>query len=463
VNYYQLAEKIASNWDLISNHYGTSPISLSSPTFDDTGSRSISFTSLNDLREERIMRSAGYRFVLRADVRGFYPSLYTHAITWALHGKAAGKRRKATSERLLGDLLDQLVRNGQDRQSIGVPIGPDISHIIAETVAVAIDRQFIDALAKPVAGYRHMDDFFLCFDDRSSAEEALSVLTHTLRDFELDLNEAKTDIYSIADWQEECWPEELDSFSFSNESRTQRREIESFFDKSIALTKQMTDENIIKYAIRRSTRQVVLEENWRLYEAYLAHWCVRFPNTISAVCEIIHTYMENGYELNAKLWKKVAGDMIKFHAPLRHDSEVCWALWLLVELRGIMHNDLKEELSRSNNAFVAVMTLYNQEKGLTRGKVGTSLWEGSAGGRPFEGHFWLLAYEGKRRGWLKRLATALDGHEAASMLDKAGGSFLDEEAALELLFSRVPRVDWEEGTEVEGFEYIFASRYEVYG
>jgi hypothetical protein len=402
-------------------------------------------------------------------VSGFYPSVYTHTITWALHGKAKGKKQSKTP--LLGDLIDQLVRDGQDRQSVGLPIGPDTSHIVSEMIGVAIDEIVQASLKKPFSGFRHMDDYYLCFDDQAAAATALTVLTHALRDFELNLNETKTKICPVEDDLESYWSEEIEASNFSNDPDKQSGDIETFFDKAIRLAKRLADDNIIKYAVRRSARHVIREPSWQLYEAYLAHMAVSYPSSLPTVCEILSTYRGMGYRLNSDLWSKIAMDGIRIHAPLRHDSEVCWALWLLWEIGGTVEDIARVEIEKMNNAVVATVALFLQEKGKFEGKIDTRYWERAAGSYPFQGQFWLLAYEGSRRQWLRLGMSALDKFGLASALDKRRVSFLEDNAKMEPIFRKVPRIkvgkpsDDEYGVpmEIEGYDYIFSEKYEMYG
>jgi hypothetical protein len=95
------------------------------------------------------------RYVIQTDISRFYQSIYTHSIPWALHGKAAAKANR--SRRLIGNTLDKLVREGQDRQTIGVPIGPDTSLIIAEIILSSVDEALKRKRLKN--GLRYIDDY----------------------------------------------------------------------------------------------------------------------------------------------------------------------------------------------------------------------------------------------------------------------------------------------------------------
>lgn len=125
------------------------------------------------------LRTRG-RYLLFADLVRFYPSIYTHSIAWVLHSKSVAKVNHGTS--LLGNEIDMLVRNCQDGQTNGIPIGPDTSLLISEVLLSKVDL----TLSKfGLKGFRYMDDYELVFDSESDALGALSKLEYALLDFEL--------------------------------------------------------------------------------------------------------------------------------------------------------------------------------------------------------------------------------------------------------------------------------------
>src|SRR5262249_30961617 len=116
------------------------------------------------------------RYVLLADVAEFYRTLYTHSIPWALHTKAvAHQPANFNNDRLLGVRIDRALRNCQDRQTNGIPIGPDTSFVIGEIVLTAVDLEFL-ANIDPLSALRFYDDYELVFEKFSDAENALAYL-----------------------------------------------------------------------------------------------------------------------------------------------------------------------------------------------------------------------------------------------------------------------------------------------
>src|SRR5690606_23357300 len=90
----------------------------------------------------RAARMNRARYVLISDIGEFYPSIYTHSLEWALHGKAASKARLAAKRRApFGRSLDQAVAIGQGGQTKGIPIGPDTSLLLAEIILTAVDLE----------------------------------------------------------------------------------------------------------------------------------------------------------------------------------------------------------------------------------------------------------------------------------------------------------------------------------
>jgi hypothetical protein len=112
-----LGATLQSCWDQLLNWMAGSQISLSALR------RKGSF---EDLPMEKLRRSSATRFMVRADLSRFCQTLYTHGNPWALHGKVAGKSNKKAKS-LVGNSIDAAVRNTQDEQTLGIPVGPETS------------------------------------------------------------------------------------------------------------------------------------------------------------------------------------------------------------------------------------------------------------------------------------------------------------------------------------------------
>jgi hypothetical protein len=151
----------------------------------------------------------------------YYPSIYTHSIPWALHTKITAKAKRH-DKKLLGNRLDALVRKTQHDQTIGIPIGPDSSVIIAEIIGTEIDRYLRDKIPDLV-GYRYVDDMYFYFDDQAKAEICLKEIQHIFKELELQINIEKTSIKNLPCGIEDEWVIALRTFVIRQSQRVQFR------------------------------------------------------------------------------------------------------------------------------------------------------------------------------------------------------------------------------------------------
>lgn len=142
------------------------------------------------------------RYLLTTDLSQFYPSIYTHSIPWSLHTKSVAKARQ-NDYTLLGNVLDLATRNGQYRQTAGIPIGTDTSLVIAEAILSSVDAKLGVAIAK--RGFRYIDDIGCGFRTITEAEETLGQLHHLIGDLQLQLNPRKTRITELPSELEASW------------------------------------------------------------------------------------------------------------------------------------------------------------------------------------------------------------------------------------------------------------------
>jgi Reverse transcriptase (RNA-dependent DNA polymerase) len=154
------------------------------------------------MTEEDLASAAyDYRYLVRADIRNFYRSIYTHSIAWAIHGKKyvrSGQRRFDGG--LLGNRLDKLFRASNDEKSIGVPIGPAVSDIVAELVAAAVDRVVSDQILSSRVKcevVRFKDDYRILCRSEEDGRRLIKMIQTALREYDLEIAEDKTAIHLL--------------------------------------------------------------------------------------------------------------------------------------------------------------------------------------------------------------------------------------------------------------------------
>src|SRR5262249_36909651 len=152
-NQYELAEILVVGADEIQRHLDSATLSASRPVADSFRRRALvpNHTG-NDLPLLRAETRAVGRHLLKADIARFYHTIYTQSGPWALHGKSWAKANRTAG---IGNEIDRALRNAQDGQTLGIPVGPDSSLVIAEIIATAVDAR----LPRGMRGFRYIDDY----------------------------------------------------------------------------------------------------------------------------------------------------------------------------------------------------------------------------------------------------------------------------------------------------------------
>lgn len=266
VHHLPLAEEIERQWPTLVAQFRRSRLSASVPMvrrtiLDRALVPRLSHRVLSRLRARRFV---GTRYFLRTDINQFYPSIYTHSIPWALHGKAFAKANIGATA---GDAIDRALRNQQDGQSVGVPIGPDCSLVVAEAILAAVDV----ALARlQPRGLRHVDDYEIGFGTLAEAEATLTELQGLLAEYELNLNPRKTRIVEGPIGFDEEWVIELGRFPFRGATPTGHlNDAVAFFSRAFELTKEHPEHAVLRYAIVTAQRWTFPNDGWRTFQGLL--------------------------------------------------------------------------------------------------------------------------------------------------------------------------------------------------
>ncbi len=144
-----------------------------------------------------------YTHIVKADIKSFYPSIYTHSIAWAIHGKKSiRKQSNINNFKLLGNRLDKLFQNANDGCTNGVSIGPVVSDLVAEIIATGADRIFSKKLTEEQIDcevIRFKDDYRILAKSESDAKNAIKLLQAALKEYNLELSDDKTTISVLPD------------------------------------------------------------------------------------------------------------------------------------------------------------------------------------------------------------------------------------------------------------------------
>lgn len=445
------------NWDPVAVVLASSTGSASKPVFSAAGFRAVSITPQGKLPAIRLQTLARKRFCLVTDVSRCFPSIYTHAIPWALDGRTAAKaERSETSATVRGNRLDFIIRQAQDGQTIGVPVGPDTSRLISELILSRVDAEYLQAVSKPVYYVRHVDDYWIGGDTIEECESHLHRLRTGLAAYQLDINEAKTRILPLAQAIGEAWPSELKK-DIKAELNTNWGRIPALQDVTALLSRIIDralaaqDDGIIKFAIRQIDRAKAWDARWDILEPFLAQAAVQFPHCFDYVARVIAWRARLDDPIDKNLWRDVILSVAGSAASLGHDSELVWALWLMKELgQKVTKRQLDQYTSISGPLVLSLLAHMTVQGLTTRPSFLEDLQTRAVGDDQFTGAMWPLSLELYHLGHHAVLdAHRPPGNELLAAWHAAKASLLD--------WSSMPRVfERDDGEEDESWEPDYA-------
>ncbi len=226
--YHDVCFILEKNWELIVKKIfrKTSVFSFSFPIpLDETKlgklgvkrSERMIYEYIEMAEKKLLIDSVGYKYVVHIDIKNFYPSIYTHSISWALHKKdKIRKKGNRDNYKFLGNILDKLFQSINDGCTNGIPIGPVVSDLICEILLSAIDSNV--KLPKDCFGVRFKDDYRILCNTEDEGKIIIKNLQRELQKYNLHLNEEKTKLENLPEGLFRSWIIDFDNFYTSIDS-----------------------------------------------------------------------------------------------------------------------------------------------------------------------------------------------------------------------------------------------------
>lgn len=145
------------------------------------------------VEQRSLTYSLEFSHLLHTDVTDCYGSLYTHSISWALHGLPKAKDEK-TNKSLLGNKIDSHIQAGRYGQTNGISQGSVLMDFVAEIVLGYVDEQINFELmgSKDIRILRYRDDYRIFSNSDERAEAVLKIVSDKLRTVGMRLGVSKT-------------------------------------------------------------------------------------------------------------------------------------------------------------------------------------------------------------------------------------------------------------------------------
>lgn len=404
ISYLALAIEVAQGWDDIRRHLATSDIAASRPVLRGTMGRAAAPTSrFNTLPTLRAQSRRHARYILLADVAEYYRTLYTHSIPWALHTKAVGHQpANFNNVQLLGVRIDKAVQKCQDRQTNGIPIGPDTSFVIGEIILAAADQEIMNTV-HPMSALRFYDDYELIFEKYSEAEEALAALHAALSEYNLQLNAQKTGIFPVPMPLDHPWRDPIRRYEFGTTDQTKQTSLLGYFDLVFSLKQAHPNDAVVGYAISRLESLEFEDASWNTVQDLLFQTMSIEPTSLQQVAAAFARAHAQHHQIDLAELGRAIAFVISQHAPQGHGSEVAWAVWMTLSFSCTIDDARAiNALGRMNDSTVAVLALDAHNRGFLPG-LDLHYWSALMTTSELYGPHWLLNYEARVRNWLGTL------------------------------------------------------------
>ena len=339
----------------------------------------LTHTKLSSLLENVHLR---YPTLIKFDVQAFYPSIYTHSLEWAMVGKTAAKKKLSEKRDVqggdqdvaeaykAGQELDNVIRRGQDKETYGIPIGPDSSFIAAELVGKSVAHDLVHELKKSNLNnfflIRHVDDFALFLYE--NVLRAIGTVRKVLRSWNLLPNELKIEVIDALSKNKDTWVYQLSSFSSDGkiselalseeQSSIVKRDVvtyqeidywnlEHYLALAFDLQKSHPTKSVITYALRRLHlnsrvkpskssgdgygRPYLMNFKDKFYpdlDLQLSALLSAFPQYVDVIADVYLWYHEIAEKTPSYLSKAIDTLIIDRLDALEHHFEILWLLWI---------------------------------------------------------------------------------------------------------------------------------------
>lgn len=280
-SYWHLCRFIREHWRKINEHIGQPKIKTGYCHVRKMQDKNHIFEIGNYPPIERKKEDAGSgyalgcKYVVKADISNFFPSIYSHSIPWAIDGKNESKQNHSRGVETWADCLDKVSRSLKSAETNGLLIGPHTSNIISEIILTKIDSLLQEKGHKKII--RHIDDYVYYAKDEKDANEFLMILDVYLKEFELHLNPRKTEIVSLSEFHTPHWRNKLFQFKFPESKIIGFSSINSYIDYALEIAGELGDYAILKYAIMVVSDKKLSPRAKKLYIEKILSLSLHYP------------------------------------------------------------------------------------------------------------------------------------------------------------------------------------------
>lgn len=302
----------------------------------------------------------GKQFCVETDISNCFPSIYSHSVPWALVGKPTAKKNKDNYTEWYVK-LDKVIRNTKNEETNGILIGPHSSHLISETILTTVDKTLSE---KKYEFVRHVDDYKCYVSTYEEAEKFLIDLSAELKNYELYLNNKKTQISQLPLASVDSWVNRLNSFDLGTKRTVddklvlEHRRLRALLDMAIELMVKENNSAIMNYTFKIIATKYLDYHSFKYYIDYVHHLLLLYPYLTNIIDEQVFV----PFEVENSRIRIISNDLyrvgIKKHLYDACSYSVFWAIKYNFKLNT---NILNAAIDSNDCIFMTLGYLYSKK------------------------------------------------------------------------------------------------------
>lgn len=372
VPYFFLVQSLSKNWDAVNPLINSESSRIRPQHFPRTERIVIFghsyeneelpvFSLSNGSPELEFSLSRGT--VVQLDISNFFPSVYTHALDWAVSGKR-------TTSSGPGSEIDKAFQCVRTRRTDGISIGPVTSHIAAEIMLYGLDKR-IAGLGFPTFYTRAIDDLTILIPPNQDPDELSNLVSNELSRVGLALNHAKTKVTPLKSFHSQHISKSLSQITDLISQYPSKKKLRQAFSSLYVLADKNPGSSLVKYGWKqiRSIIDSEIKRNSRYNPSYFVtlSWemAAHYPHMIPSV---VAESLFHEQKLDGRVPEQFICDLLSQHLQRGVTDTITWLLFYCqqqsidptVALKSIDFfnlNKLSELRSTSIDAFVGCTLL----------------------------------------------------------------------------------------------------------
>lgn len=296
MKYHNLCVTLRDNWDEIKRflsvqtedqYYKISRIHIRKRI----GTKSIFQMSYKRWQEDGnpdvellIHNNRAKEYLVKADISSCFPSMYSHAIPWAVVGKKIAKEQR-DDDTLWFNQIDKACQEMKNGETHGFLVGPHTSNVLSEIILARIDKSLYE---KQYRFIRNIDDYDCYVETQDEAQRFLRDLEELLKDFDLRLNHKKVQVLRLPIGIDGDWKHKLNSICLVGATgKMEFPQVNSYIDMAIQLAEDTENDAILNYAMKTLSGTECTDNAKKQAGKRLLHMAALYPYLLPFVEEYI--------------------------------------------------------------------------------------------------------------------------------------------------------------------------------